>query len=392
LLIHRLAEVRRYGLLLAAGLLMGLAFIIKQQGIFFGLFGAVYLLYADLRQKPIVWKKLIVSQVIFAAGVILPFVITCLFFVQAGVFDKFWFWTFTYANKYTSMVPLSVAWYLFKQQASKAVLGMISIWLTALLGLVLVILIKRYRREAVFAVWFLLFSFLAICPGFYFRGHYFIFLLPAAAILAGAGFSDFRDLLMGRSRALYRAAIAIAAGLIIAGVSLYQQREFLFYNTPETTSRLIYGGNPFPESLKIAEYIRANSDVNDTAAVIGSEPQIYFYSGRRAATHYIYMYPLMEVHENSARMQKELIDEIETNKPEIVVVVHVQASWLDRRDSVRDIFDWLDSDGLKDYELRGITEILSEDETVYRWDQEAAGYTPQADRWVKVYKRKQGNG
>ena len=31
----------------------------------------------------------------------------------------------------------------------------------------------------------LVFSFLAVCPGFYFRPHYFVFLLPAAALLAG---------------------------------------------------------------------------------------------------------------------------------------------------------------------------------------------------------------
>ena len=38
-----------------------------------------------------------------------------------------------------------------------------------------------------FAVGFLFFSFLSVCPGFYFRQHYFILFLPAVALFAGVG-------------------------------------------------------------------------------------------------------------------------------------------------------------------------------------------------------------
>jgi len=41
--------------------------------------------------------------------------------------------------------------------------------------------------------------------------------------------------------------------------------------------------NPFPESVEVGRI-----------ALIGSEPQIYFYVGLIAATGCIYMYPLME--------------------------------------------------------------------------------------------------
>lgn len=57
---------------------------------------------------------------------------------------------------------------------------------------------------------------------------------------------------------------------------------------------MTYGLNPFPESLEIGRFIRENSAENDRIAVIGSEPQIYFYSDRRAATGHIYTYALME--------------------------------------------------------------------------------------------------
>jgi hypothetical protein len=388
LLIHQLAESRKYGPLFAAGLLMGAAFVIKQHGIFFAAFGTVYLLYFDLRHHRGAWKKLVASQIVFAVGVLVPFIITCLLLWQAGVFDKFWFWTFTYAHKYVTSVPLSVAAYTFAGKFKGVAGSAILIWLLALAGLVAVIISRRYRQQRVFVAGLLIVSFLAVCPGFYFRGHYFIFLLPAAGILAGAAFGDIGKLLTGQSRAFYRRLAIVAAGVVIVGLSLYQQRAFLFYNTPEKACRLIYGGNPFPESPKIAEFIRANSDVNDTVAIIGSEPQIYFYSGRRAATSYIYMYPLMEVHDYAAIMQKEMIDEIEANKPEIIVFVRVRISWLDREDSVRDIFAWLETYGTKFYDLAGIVDIVSSDYTVYLWNQQAVGYTPRSDYQVIVYKRK----
>ena len=57
--------------------------------------------------------------------------------------------------------------------------------------------------------------------------------------------------------------------------------------------------------------------------MLGSEPQIYFYSQRRSATGYLYTYPLMEPQPFARRMQEEMIREIESTQPEFVVLVLV---------------------------------------------------------------------
>ena len=62
-------------------------------------------------------------------------------------------------------------------------------------------------------------------------------------------------------------------------------------------------------------------------AVIGSEPEIYFYARRRAATGYIYMYPLMEPHPFARRMQEDMIAELEREAPRFMVLVNVDTSW-----------------------------------------------------------------
>jgi hypothetical protein len=74
--------------------------------------------------------------------------------------------------------------------------------------------------------------------------------------------------------------------------------------------------------------------------VIGSEPEIYFYSHRRSATGYIYTYPLMERQSLAAKMQKEMTAEIEKADPEYVVWVNHTLSWAANADSDKGIFDW----------------------------------------------------
>jgi 4-amino-4-deoxy-L-arabinose transferase-like glycosyltransferase len=378
-----------YVRLLISGLLFGLAFIIKQHGIFFALFSALYLLYSGLRQRPIQWLKVIVAQIVFAAGAITPFVLVCFFFWRNGTFDKFWFWTFTYAREYATVVPLEVAWKLFAYQAEMMFYEGFPIWLLSVFGFFAVVVMKRYRQLAVLAAGFFIFSFLAVCPGFYFRNHYFIFILPAAAILAGAGVAAIDVLFQRIMPVILRVFIIGAIGLGVVGYSLYQQRVYLSDNPPDDVCRMVYGVNPFPESLRIAEFIRANSRPDATIAVIGSEPQICFYSGRRSAAKYIYTYPLMELQPYARQMQDEMIAQIETANPEFMIFVNVSLSWVVRPSSVKKIFEWCDSYSLARYEVVGIADIFGNRPTVWRWNNQAANYKPVSSNWIIVSKRRQ---
>jgi hypothetical protein len=375
--------------LLIAGLLFGFAFIIKQHGIFFPMFGALYLLYSGLCNKPVKWIKVIVTQIVFAAGAVTPFVLVCFFFWRNGTFDKFWFWTFTYARGYVTAVPLDLVWELFAWPAGIMIEEGFPIWFLSIFGFFAVTVIKRYRRWAVLAAGFFIFSFLAVCPGFYFRGHYFIFLLPAAAILAGAGLAAIDVLFQRIMPVILRVFIIGVIGLGAVGYSLYQQREYLFELSPEDVCRKVYDVNPFPESLHIAEFIRDNSRPDDTVAVIGSEPQIYFYSGRRSATSYIYTYPLMEPTQAAGKMQQEMITQIETAKPAFMVFVRVTTSWIIRPNSTQDIFNWFEPYVNNFYKLVGVVNIPSSGQTVYYWNSQAKNPSPESQFWVAVFKRRE---
>jgi hypothetical protein len=96
----------------------------------------------------------------------------------------------------------------------------------------------------------------------------------------------------------------------------------------------------------------------------------------------------MEAHDYAAAMQKEMIQEIESAKPELMVFVNVHISWLRGTGSVMTIFNWFDRYAENFYNIVGVIEIFPSGQTIYHWDQQAAGYTPTSGRWVAVYKRK----
>ena len=103
--------------------------------------------------------------------------------------------------------------------------------------------------------------------------------------------------------------------LFLLGVALslpmLGDKQIFFEASPVDACRIIYPESPFTESIRIADYLRQHTSPDDTIAVLGSEPQIYFYSSRHSATGYIYTYGLMEPQKYAQQMQQEMIREIE---------------------------------------------------------------------------------
>jgi hypothetical protein len=159
--------------------------------------------------------------------------------------------------------------------------------------------------------------------------------------------------------------------------------------TPTEASRDTYGANPFPESLEIARYIREHGGPADGVAILGSEPQILFYAGRRSVTPYIYTYPLMEVQPHAERMQREMIADIEAARPRFIVFVQVPTSWAQYPDSVTEVFQWFGPYQERHYRVVGLAEIVTADTTVYRWGQEVL-WPPRTGEWVALLERVPG--
>jgi hypothetical protein len=377
----------RKGALFAAGLLLGVAFLMKQQGVLFGIFGGMYLLYSELRAKPIAWKTVLVRTMWYSAGAILPFAVTCVALYSAGVFERFWFWTFTYAREYAGSLTLSEGWQVFTNNFSGYTKPTVLLWITAGLGLLEMAFRWRQWPRNGFVAGFLLFSFLAVCPGFYFRNHYFILMLPAVGILAGLAVHRASALLALISPGQGWTAMAGFAGLIAVGV--YNERAILLQLSPDDACRATYGVNPFPESLQIARFIRENSSVRDKIAILGSEPQLCFYAERRLASGFLYTYALMEPQPYALQMQRDMIREMEAANPKLIVLVNIPTSWLARPDSHQLIFEWFEKYAGEKLQQIGYVDFLSDTERAYHLgDREGRTTRPRSPYSILIFQQK----
>jgi hypothetical protein len=368
-----------------SGLLYGLAFIMKQHAIFFIAFAFVYFNLTTIKTRPIKWNFLVIGNIIFFIGSTLPFLLSCAILYNLGVFSNFWFWTFTYASEYASKLPLSVA----INNLKIIVLEVINTgsWIIAGIGLSTVFWNQKAKLNWLFLWGFILFSFLTVCPGFYFRRHYFITLLPALAMLVGVATTASLQWLSDRKIAPIIQIIPVLVIIAVLLSPIWKWGDFFFNATPAQACRLMYGLNPFPESVEIAKYIKTHTTNDDRIVVIGSEPQIYFYSNRKAATGYIYMYDLMESNNYASKMQQDMIKEIETSHPKYAVSVINPASWSMKPNSDMTIIKWSDTYFKQNYTLAG---LISSFENTYKayWDEEARTNKPLSPLNLFVMERK----
>jgi hypothetical protein len=155
-----------------------------------------------------------------------------------------------------------------------------------------------------------------------------------------------------------------------------------FQMDPIRAVRSVYKTNPFPEAVCVADLLRTHSSKQTKIAVLGSEPEIYFYAHRHSATGFIYTYGLTEPQTFALQMQKEMAAEIETSAPEFLVYVKQPNSWLARPESEQFIFYWAQEYLNKAYEPVGSVYISNPPECRWR-----SGQEPDS-QYLSVYKRK----
>ena len=382
----RAIESRHPGGFVGAGALLGLAVLMKQQAIFFLPLASALVLWNKNRHT---WslRDTALRSVLLALGAAIPFFVICGLFVAQGVFGRFWFWTFQYAREYVSEVPLSAAWNMFIDGLKNITRANLFMWLLAAAGVALLWIVRWTKESRVFLTGLLIASMLAISPGFFFRQHYFILLLPVAALFIGVACASIR----GAAERIVPASAARAIPLALLGllVSAYivKEQEFLFSLPPRDLSRATYGVNPFVEAIDIAEYLSRNTKPSDRIAVLGSEPEIYFYANRKSATGYIYTYALMEQQAYAQRMQDEMIREIESVHPAYLVFVTIGTSWLARTSNEK-ILLWADRYTSACYDMVGIADIHSFESSGMVWDADVAGYSPRSANTVYTFRRK----
>jgi hypothetical protein len=369
----------------SAGALMGFAIVMKQQALPIAIALLAVSAFPIASRTPGLKTR---GPILVSAGIAIALAALAIVLAMAGVLGRFWFWTFQYASAYVSGTPASVAFEVFGIAWSVVARSTGWLWYLGLAGLMVVLIGRFWRGEIrlVLAAWFAGAA-ASVATGFFFRPHYFILAMPIAGLLAGALFvSVERWSRRGLGPVASGAAavslfVAVAAGYIVA------DRDFWFRMDGPALMRSVYATNPFLESPEIARYIAAHTSDTDRIAVLGSEPQIAFYARRRSATGYIYMYPLTERHALAARMQDEMIAEIEAAHPAFVVLVEARSSWVATLHPDMRMATWARAFVSSCYERVGVVDIHADRPATILWDSASAAYEPQSSSRVLVYRR-----
>jgi hypothetical protein len=304
-----------------SGLSLGMGILMKQHGAFLCLFAALYALWT---QRLLGLRKLALRGALFSAGAMLPFSLTCLLMLHYGVFSQFWFWTFSYGRAYASEMSLRQGWEMIRAVGPWMVRPLL-IWGIAAFGLTAVMWSQKVRTAAPFSLGLLFFSLLSVIPGFYFRPHYFILLLPAVSLWAGIAVAAAQEYFSSRR---WWAPLPLLVFATAFAFSVRGQWKFFFPSDIQSAWPDSRGcGDGCPQEIEVADYLRANSSPTDEIAVLGSEPAIYFYSHRHSATGYIYMYALTERQKYAVEMRTAMIGEVERARPAFIVYVDDANSW-----------------------------------------------------------------
>ena len=365
----------RVGRLALAGLLLGTAVVVKQNAAPLALFGAAVVLAQSRGERT-------VRLAAFALAGIVPFAATAAALALAGVFDRFWLWTFVYARAYASQLTLAEGAGNLAYMLPRLWKAQLVWWLAAAVGIAAPLWSREVRARAPFLFGLLAAGALAASFGLYYRAQYFVPLLPAIALFAGAGVHAAVPR-GARGRDLAAAAVALAGLATPIGV----EADLLLRKTPAQLSRAVYSQNPFVEAPELGRRIAELTAPDARIAVVGSEPEIYFYAGRRAATGYIYMYPLMEPQPLASAMQDEMIAQLEAARPQVLVFVNVDVSWLAHQESPPQLLRWFNATAARDYEVVARVEIRSVNETRWLFGADARTATD-ALYWVAILRRK----
>ncbi len=377
-------------MLFISGISFGLAVTMKQHAIILLIYAALYLMRGAWKNHSSDKKSVLMGSFLFLLGTIIPYSLIVIWMIRSGSFTDFWLWTVQYAREYTSLASLTSGCTFFTDNFGKILKIQLFLWLFAGLGFVLFCLKKICCTDRFFVSGFLAFSFLSICPGLYFRPHYFILLLPAVSLMTGVGINHGITFFSSAKMARFSNFMPPFLFIMATSSCFFLERDNFFVSSPLDVSRDIYTECPFPEALQIANYIKNNSSPEDTIAVLGSEPEIYFYADRLSATGHIYMYGLTEDQPYAERMQKQMISEIEVAQPRYIVKVFESSSWMLGKSTKQYIFDWEERYVKDFYDKIGAVDIIGARSTLYFWGEKARSYRPISRSFVTIYKKKDG--
>lgn len=333
------------GFALASGLLAGAALMTKQTALWPVLAAAVLAAWRGGKS----WDPKAAGA--FAAGAAAAPAFWLAYFWARGGLGFFWDCVVAGNMRYASLADWSAAaeqarFFAF-DLAPAFLKGSWPAWALAAFGLKGLEARWENRGELAAVLW-LAGGLLAAATGLLLFPHYFLQAAPPLCLAAAYGVERLGS---GRRRWAALAALALLPAAARA--------DFYFGKSREAVAKDLLYPSPLLETEYLGAWLRQRTSPSDPIWVFGSEPALYVYAGRRAATRHDFVYPLTMFPRSAEPLRAEL-EALRAAKPAYVVYVNQPISTLigsrlglEFRDAVR---DWL----AEGYRLEGFVFVPRE--------------------------------
>ncbi|MBC7777079.1 MAG: glycosyltransferase family 39 protein [Phycisphaerae bacterium] len=359
--------------IILAGLGAGFAIWIKQQALFYAVFGALYLawwFFGRGRSESI--TRAMGMGMLYALGVILPVGLSAAWFASQGRFDDFWFWTVEISTGEKFKTQSSGGLFFFNFYFPKVIAQWWWVWFSGLFGLIVMLRQKQMPEQRALA-WLLPLSLWGVSLGGAFYPHYFVLALPWLSICAVVGL----DTLLRK----YGSAGWIAAAIVVLWPVL-AHNGYWFYENHRAVLWRAYGSNSFQEMAEIGAELKKRSSPSDSIAIIGSEPELLLSADRRSALSHLFFQGVVQRHARYAQFQQQTREELWGRRPRFVVLPGGQFEHLKDDPLVKEIVARLQ----KEYHTICVVD-LEEKKSKITWDPPPEQAVPKTLFWVMVMER-----
>ena len=374
---------------LLMGLSFGISFMVKTSGMFLVLFGGLMTIADHLLKKDRNWKMLFKNTAIYSAGVFAVIGFFFLIVTVQGGFDQMIYWSIEVPKKYVGKIPFEDGKKYFKYTLDALLLTHKFLWVHAALAGILLFFKNIPLRLRIMAVLLAFFSFMTIVPGYYFYGHYWIQLVPGLSILSAMTFWGITGTLKDRMGLKWPAlSYAYLVVFILFTVThMSKMRSYYFHPNYEVIMRQVYGSNPFPEAMEIGKFINQNTKPEDNIAIIGSEPQIYLYTGKKCPSRHAYFAALVNDAPEHKAWQREFVKDVEAANPKYFVFFKHGISLFVQPNTDNYIFEWVNKYATSNYHLKGVIDMVDNQKSNYIWNEAVNTFQPKGQNQIFIFER-----
>jgi hypothetical protein len=376
---------------LLMGLSLGAAFMVKTSGVFFVAAGGIIILtdfFFTKGKKD--YKQLFKIAFIYGGGAAAVVIFMFLLIYLKGSFNEMLFWTFEIPKKYVGKMPFSEG-KKYLDYTYQAITNDYNLfWRHSFFALIVCLFAKAVEiKTKVFAFILIAFSCATIVPGFYFYGHYWIQILPGLSVLAGLTYFSLINILKDRMNV--KSPNLKYVYLALFGIVIFfhtdKLKNYYFHPNYEQIVRAVYGNNPFPEAMEIGNYINRVAKPEDQIIVMGSEPEIYFYTKKNCPSRHAYFAAIVDNIPEHKIWQREFVADVEKAKPKYFIFFKHQISLFVQPNTDQYVFQWANKYIQDHYKLAGLVDMIDGQRSTYIFDESAQRYQPKSQSYIMIFER-----